>query len=199
MSEEQLIDELLILILAGYETTGNSLAWLLYLLASNPEKMQKLLSGLEGAAIHDSVNNEYMKASINEGMRLFPAAWMTDRVAIEDDAFADYTYPKGTIVIPFFYGLHRDKTIWEDAVEFKPERFLPDQKAAKLKNFFPFGAGPRMCIGNNFAVAEMSFFLYEFLKEFQITPTEQMPQMQPLLTLHPDNIFLSIFRINRRT
>jgi cytochrome P450 len=194
MPEEQVIDELLILIFAGHETTANTLSWLLYLLASNQEVLEQLTASFAGKTIDESLSNEYLKATIHEGMRLYPAAWMTERAAVEDDQFGDFSFPAKTIIIPFFFGLHRDKDIWEDPLDFKPQRFITDPKAARSKYFFPFGAGPRMCVGNNFAMAEMSFFLYSFLKAFQIKPTGQVPEMKALITLKPGKVILNIKR-----
>ena len=196
LSEEQIIDELLIIIFAGHETTANTISWLLYLLSSNMEKLQKLTASLNSISILETVSNEYVKASINEAMRLYPAAWMTERVAIEDDQFGKFSFPKNTIIIPFFFGLHRNKNLWDEALKFKPERFITDPKIFKSKNYFPFGAGPRMCIGNNFAMTEMSFFLYLFLNKFEINATGQIPEMKPLITLRPSKIILSIKTIN---
>ncbi len=196
MSNEQIVDELLILIFAGHETTANTLSWLLYLLSTNKETTQKLTDSFHGSTIHECLNNEYLKATINEAMRLYPAAWMTERVAIEDDKFGSYSFPKNTIIIPFFFGLHRDKNLWNEELNFVPERFIINNKVAKLKNYFPFGAGPRMCIGNNFAIAEMSFFIFSFLKKFQIQATGQIPEMKPLITLRPDKVILNIKRNN---
>jgi len=196
MSNEQIVDEVLILIFAGHETTANTLSWLLYLLSTNKETTQKLTDSFHGSTIHECLNNEYLKATINEAMRLYPAAWMTERVAIEDDKFGSYSFPKNTIIIPFFFGLHRDKNLWNEELNFVPERFIINNKVAKLKNYFPFGAGPRMCIGNNFAIAEMSFFIFSFLKKFQIQATGQIPEMKPLITLRPDKVILNIKRNN---
>ena len=196
MSNEQIVDEVLILIFAGHETTANTLSWLLYLLSTNKETTQKLTDSFHDSTIHECLNNEYLKATINEAMRLYPAVWMTERVAIEDDTFEDYSFPKNTIIIPFFFGLHRDKNIWNEELNFVPERFIMNNKVAKSKNYFPFGAGPRMCIGNNFAIAEMSFFIFSFLKKFKIEATGQIPEMKPLITLRPDNVILNIKRNN---
>ncbi|MEO7044046.1 MAG: cytochrome P450 [Ferruginibacter sp.] len=197
LSEEQIIDELVIIIFAGHETTANTLSWLLYLLSSNTEKLQKLILSLNSITVLESVSNEYVKASINEAMRLYPAAWMTERVAIDDDQFGEFSFPKNTIIIPFFFGLHRNKSLWDEELQFKPERFISDPKIFKSKNYFPFGAGPRMCIGNNFAMTEMSFFLHRFLNKFEIMATGQIPEMKPLITLRPNEIILSIKTINR--
>lgn len=196
MPEDQVIDEVLILIFAGHETTANTVSWLLYLLAANQEVLEQLTASLAGKNIGESLSNEYLKATIHEGMRLFPAAWMTERVAVEDDQFGDFSFPRKTIIIPFFFGLHRDAAIWEDPLAFKPQRFITDPKAARSRYFFPFGAGPRMCIGNNFAMVEMSFFLHTFLREFQIKPTGHAPEMKALITLKPDKVILIIKKNN---
>ncbi len=192
MGDEQLIDEVLILIFAGHETTGNTIAWLLYLLASNQDELQKLRVVLAETNVTDCLNNEYLRAVINEGMRLYPAAWMTERVALKDDAFGDFSYPKNTIIIPFLFGLHRDTKFWTQAEKFVPERFINDPKIAKSTNYFPFGAGPRMCIGNNFAIAELCFFLSIFLKKFNIQRTGQVPELKALITLRPDKVVLNV-------
>jgi len=194
MTNEQIVDEVLILIFAGHETTANTLSWLLYLLSINKEVLQKLKDSLDGNTIQDCLNNEYLKATINEAMRLYPAAWMTERAALEDDRFEQFSFPQNTIIISFFFGLHRSEGLWEEPLKFTPERFISDSGIIKSKKYFPFGAGPRMCIGNNFAMAEMSFFLFAFLKEFQIKPTEQVPEMKPLITLRPDKVLLGVER-----
>ncbi len=195
MHEEQIIDELIIIIFAGHETTANTLSWLLFLLSCNIEILQKLTERLKNISVSESANDEYVKATISEGMRLYPAAWMTERVAIEDDEFGEFSFPKGTIIIPFFFGLHRNKYFWDEELKFKPERFIDDPKILKSKNYFPFGVGPRMCIGNNFAMTEMSLFVYLFFKEFEISATGQIPGMKPRITLRPDKIILNINRI----
>ncbi|MEO8770001.1 MAG: cytochrome P450 [Ferruginibacter sp.] len=195
MHDEQIIDEVMILIFAGHETTANTLSWLLYLLATNNTILEKLKASIETISIEESLNNEYLKATIYETMRLYPAAWMTERVAVEDDAFDKYSFPKGTIIIAFFFGLHRNKELWDDALKFMPERFIPDPKS---KNYFPFGAGPRMCIGNNFAMMEMAFFVYVFLKEFDIKATGLEPEMKPLITLRPKEVVLGIEKIVKK-
>ncbi len=196
MTNEQIVDEVLILIFAGHETTANTLSWLLYLLAANKEVAQKLTDSMEGSTVQECLNNEYLKASINEAMRLYPAAWMTERAALEDDRFGQFSFPKNTIIISFFFGLHRSESLWQEPQQFNPERFIADTGIIRSKNYFPFGAGPRMCIGNNFAMAEMSFFIFTFLKEFKIKLTGAPPEMKPLITLRPDKVLLNIERSN---
>ena len=196
MTNGQIVDELLILIFAGHETTANTLSWLLYLLSSNEDVLQKLTGSLTGSTVYECMNNEYLKATISEAMRLYPAAWMTERVAIEDDEFEGVSFPKNTIIIPFFFGLHRDRNIWNNETKFEPERFIAEPKIVRSNQYFPFGAGPRMCIGSNFAMAEMSFFVFSFLSKFQIKPTGQIPLMKALITLRPNSVLLNIQRVD---
>ncbi|HXB09592.1 MAG TPA: cytochrome P450 [Puia sp.] len=198
MDEDQLINEVLVLLLAGHDTSANTLAWLLYLVAGDKEVQHRLADTAK--AITDPqacVKNEYFHAVINEAMRLYPPAWIADREALTDDQYGDFSYPAGTVVITFFYGLHRSPDHWPEADVFKPERFL-DEKGAlrKMNAFFPFGAGPRMCIGNNFAMAEMCFFLQAFFSKFKITPTGQIPALKPLLTLRPDKVLLNLHKLD---
>jgi cytochrome P450 len=196
MSEDQIIDEVLILLFAGHETTANTLSWFLYHVAPHKEILSKICTTVRQTNVYESVKNDYLQAVINESMRLKPAAWITDRVALTDDSFGEYSFPRGTIVIPFFYGLHRHKDYWKDGNSFFPERFVDELgKIKKHPAYFPFGAGPRMCIGNNFAMAEISIFIHCFFKQFSILPTMQVPRMKPLITLRPDKVVLEIERV----
>ena len=94
MEEEKIIDEISVLLFAGHETTANTLSWLLYLLASHPDVVVKLRSAIQNVSICESPKDEYINAVISEGMRLYPAAWMTDRVALNDDRFGCISFPK---------------------------------------------------------------------------------------------------------
>jgi cytochrome P450 len=199
MEEEQIIDEILVLLFAGHETTANTVSWLLFLLATHAEETQKLKATLSKISIFESPKDSYLQAAVFEAMRLYPAAWMTDRVTMNDDSFGSFRFPKGTIIIPFIYGLHRNKRYWKDEERFDPERFVfadPVQRK-KMKNFLPFGAGPRMCIGNNFAMTEMAFIVYELLRTFDISPTTDIPELWPLITLRPRNLFVGLSRTSQ--
>ncbi|MEN0050772.1 MAG: cytochrome P450 [Bacteroidota bacterium] len=192
MTEDQLVDEVQILISAGHETTGNTLSWLMYNLANNPLSQQKLQASIDDYTIDQVMENAYLRACISESMRLFTTSWTSDRVAIVDDRFESYSYPKGTVIAPFFFGVHRDENLWENALQFRPERFIKNPKLAKSKKYFPFGAGPRLCIGNSFALAEISYFLYAFFRSFKTQATAKIPKLMPLLTLSPDQVVLKI-------
>ncbi len=192
MTEDQILDEVLILIFAGHETTANALSWLLYLVANDTTIQQKIKSTSSNTTVEQSIQNEYIKSCINETMRLYPPAWIVERAALEDDGFGGFTYPKNMLMISFIYGLHHDKNFWKDVEKFYPERFIEQPDLVKSKYFYPFGAGPRMCIGNNFAMAEMCFFVHQFFKQFTLTPTTQVPKKIPLITLRPDKVILTI-------
>jgi len=196
MSDDQIIDEVLVLMLAGHETTANTLCWLLSMVAKEPQVMDRLRVVAETTDIYDSVKNDYINAVINESMRLRPAAFMTDRMALSDDSVGQWAYPKDTVILSFFYGVHRSKDHWEDPDAFIPERFLGGAgKLRKMPAFFPFGAGPRLCIGNNFAMTEMCFFVHAFFRHFTISSTGQEPVMMPLITLRPDKVVLKVWPI----
>jgi cytochrome P450 len=195
MSEEQIIDEILVLIIAGHETTANALAWTLYLLAKNPKDCDALRANTKGLSLQACVTNEHLQRVIKESMRLYPPAYISDRIALQDDSFGGYQYPKGTVIILFYYGLHRDKKFWTEPQAFKPERFSKDNERERAKTYFPFGSGPRLCIGNNFAMAEMTIFLHGFIQRFRLAPTEIDPKLNPLVTLKPDQVTLTLSSI----
>lgn len=193
MEERQVIDEILILLIAGHETTANAMSWTLYLLANHREVLAALREEIKDLNVDNSVTNDRLNAVIRESMRLYPPAWISDRVALHDDAYLDYTFPADTILILFYYGLHRDPKYWEDPAAFKPERFLHDKGARdKPKAYYPFGAGPRLCIGNNFAMAEMTLFLQAVVQHFDFIPTAEVPGIKPLVTLRPDRVMLGV-------
>jgi cytochrome P450 len=191
MNEEQLIDEITILIIAGHETTANALAWTLYLLARHPQEQDRLRLEASSCNVSEAVTSDYINRVIRESMRLYPPAWISDRISMIDDAFGSYDIPAGTIMVLFYYGLHRDAMHWSDPLAFKPGRFLKENfDRDKSKAYYPFGAGPRLCIGNNFAMAEMTIFLQRLLPRLRILPGTHTPKVVPLVTLKPDRIDL---------
>lgn len=193
MQEHQVIDEILILLIAGHETTANALSFALYLLATHPEVQNRIAEKTSSLSLEETVRNESLMNVINETMRLFPPAWISDRVATADDTYQSWFIPKNTIIVLFYYGLHRDSNYFEDALKFRPDRFSRTQSDKdKPKIFYPFGGGPRLCIGNNFALAEMAIFLQSALKRYSFKPTAKIPMSRPLVTLRPDGVILDI-------
>ncbi|OXB06017.1 cytochrome P450 [Flavobacterium pectinovorum] len=191
MSVKQLVDEIKVLFIAGHETTANALTFTLYLLGINPKIQQKVLD--EITAIESQTENiveqlqkmTYTNAVLNEAMRLYPPAWITDRGNVEDDNLAGYNIKKGTLIGVSFYELHRNPKYWENPDEFIPERFLGEQKKQSMQYFYPFGAGPRMCIGAGFAIYEMCLTISNLVKRYNITSVNSEIQLNPLITLKP--------------
>jgi cytochrome P450 len=196
MHEDQVIDEILIVLIAGHETTANALSWALYLLANHKPELTKLKQVSKNLSLTETVSNNVLASVIKESMRLYPPAWISDRVALQDDAYGNFTFPKGSIIILFYYGLHRDARYWDNPEVFMPKRFAKENEdKRKPKAYYPFGGGPRLCIGNNFAMAEMAIFLQTMIHAFEIEPTSQQPKSNPLITLRPDSIVLDIKKV----
>lgn len=194
MAEDQLIDEILVLIIAGHETTANALSWTLYLLASHPDRLMVLRSSTSNLDLQSTVTNDFINSVLSESMRLYPPAYISDRVSIGDDSYGGYTFPANTIIILFYYGLHRDPAHWSDPDTFDPDRFANGKWKERSRVFLPFGAGPRLCIGNNFAIAEMAIFLKAFIQSFDIHPENPAPAIKALVTLKPDQVVLRVSR-----
>jgi cytochrome P450 len=197
MEEEQMIDEIMVLIIAGHETTANALAWTLYLLAHHPDEYHKLKEKTSNITLRESVTSEALNCVIQESMRLYPPAWISDRISLQEDRFNSYTYPAGTIVVLFYFGMHRNPKYWTYPEKFVPDRFLKaNLEKVKQKAYYPFGLGPRLCIGNNFAMAEMTIFLRAFVQRFALAPGSNTPRINALVTLKPDKILLELTRTN---
>lgn len=201
MTNEQLIDEILIFFVAGHETTANALTFTFHLIARNPEVYQKVLAEInqidDGLPPMEKIAKlNYVKNCVEEALRLYPPAWITDRVAIEDDSFADFNIEKGTMIGISFYELHRNSAYWKNPNDFIPERFSDENRKETAGYYFPFGAGPRMCIGNSFALYEMMLSVYQMLKKYHIETDQQTVEIAPLITLKPVNVTLKFTKRN---
>lgn len=193
MSNEQLRDEVITLFMAGHETTANALIWTFYLLGANPSKAEKIRTELSEVLKGEAPNFDnvralvYLRQVIDESMRLYPPAWIVGRKTIGADQWGGYEFPAGVNVVMPILVMHRDPDIWENAEQFEPERFEPERfKEQHKQAYLPFGAGPRLCIGNNFALIEMQIVLALSLQRFdyELSP-DFKPDMQPLVTLRP--------------
>ncbi len=191
MNNEQLIDEILILFVAGHETTSNALTFSLLLLGMHPEIQEKAYAEVmkskdEDLSIMDQfAKSQYTKQCIEEAMRLYPPVYFSDRVAIEADTYKDLQLPKGTTVLISFFEIHRHLDFWKEPLVFNPDRFNPENKKEYADWYFPFGAGPRMCVGSNFAMYEMIVVVSELIQQYTITTTSEEIQVNPLITLKP--------------
>lgn len=194
MSDEQLIDEILVLFVAGHETTANALSFIAQLLAHHPESLKKATHEArqinEGDLMTQLMQLPYIKQCVEETLRLYPPAYVTDRVTLEDDTCDDIALEKGSIWLISFYEMHRRVDLWEQPHDFIPERFAPE-KAKRYRDFyFPFGAGPRMCVGNNFAMFEMILIVKRILETYTITAVNDIILYHPLITLKPKEALL---------
>ena len=189
MSEQQLLDEVLILFVAGHETSANALAWALYLLGQHPEYQEgiKAEAGRPVNSLKDVMGKSFTRQVIEETMRLYPPAWMIDRVALNDDQSGDLSWPAETFFLLYVYGMHRSAHLWPDANDFRPERFSDEARASHVPYaYLPFGAGPRLCIGNQFAMTEMILVLSYIFSNYDYKLLTEQISLRPLITLRPD-------------
>jgi cytochrome P450 len=186
MTDQELRDEVVTLLIAGHETTAAALSWTSYLLSQNPQVEQRLsleldqvLSGRFPTAA-DLPSLPYMRMVIDESMRLYPPAWVTERIAEADDEVCGYTIPAGAIVVVSPYVMHRHPTYWENPESFDPERFLSERSAGRPRYaYFPFGGGPRQCIGNSMALMEAQLVLASVYQLYHLDLASGQP-VEPL-------------------
>lgn len=193
MEDKQLRDEATTLFAAGHETSSNALTWTLYLLAQHPEIMEKLRAeikavfGDETPSFENLRKLEYTTMVLQESMRLFPPAFAVGREPQADDEVLGVPIPKGSVMFISICGLHRHPKYWERPNEFFPEHFTAENIAKRPKmSYLPFGAGPRMCIGNHFAMMEMQLLLVLLARQVQFELVTSSPvEAEPLVTLKP--------------
>ena len=199
MSDQQVRDEVMTLIAAGHETTSNALCWTLLLLAQHPdiearlrEEYTRVLGG-RAVQIEDLPQLKLGRMVLEESMRLYPPAWAFARYAIDEDEIGGYTIPKGAFVLMFPATTHRHPDFWEQPDVFDPERFAPECAAGRHRfAYFPFGGGPRICIGNQFALTEAQLILATILPRYQFRLSGVAPVPEPLITLRPRGSKLSM-------
>jgi len=174
MTDRQLRDEVVTLFLAGHETTAVSLCWTLYLLSQHPEVEARLRGELDqvlagrSPTLEDLPRLEYTRMVRDESMRLYPPAWLTERKALGEDVLCGYHIPAGTILAISQFVTHRHPQFWENPDTFDPERFSPERSEGRHSYaYFPFGGGPRMCIGKNLALLETHLALPMLLQRFR--------------------------------
>jgi cytochrome P450 len=193
MTDSQLRDEVMTLLLAGHETTANTLSWAWYLLSQNPQAEHRLHEELKHVldgrtpTIDDLPRLEYTRAVIQETLRLYPPAWMISRKAIQEDEFNGYLIPAGAIIEISPFVTHRHPRYWTNPDHFIPERFH-NNRLEKREPFayFPFGGGPRLCIGRDFAMAEAQLVLATIASRYCLELVPGHPvEPEPLITLRP--------------
>jgi len=192
MNDQQLRDEAMTLFLAGHETTANALAWTWYLLAQNPEalhEMHRELDAVLGDRLpvpDDYVRLPYTEMVVAESMRIFPPAWAVSRLAMEDAEIGGWLVPRSAVIVAAQAVTHRDPRWWPDPERFDPLRFTPEAKASRPKlAYFPFGAGPRICIGEGFAWMEAVLIVATIAQRWRFDLLSRDVTTQASITLRP--------------
>lgn len=195
MEEQQLLDEILILFTAGHETTSNALTFIVQLLAKHPNWQEQIYEEIKKNEDQDNLmsviaNSTICQQVIEEAMRLYPPVYFIDRVNIEADKFKTYSFKKGSNLLFSIFEIHRHPKLWDKPNTFSPTRFK-DGSRPFSSFYFPFGAGPRKCIGNNFAIYEMILAINHLVKTYKIEPKFDQIEILPLITLKPKNAFVN--------
>ncbi|MEZ4767785.1 MAG: cytochrome P450 [Caldilineales bacterium] len=193
MTDEQVRDEAMTLFLAGHETTANALIWTWYLLAQNPVEERQLHRELDRVlagrtpTIADLPDLPYTRMVLSEVMRLFPPAYVVGRQPTEDYTVRDWVIPAGSTVFASQYVMHRDPRYWYDAERFDPMRWTPEEVAKRPRfSYFPFGAGPRVCIGEGFAWTEGILAIATLAQRWRARLVPGLAvALEPMITLRP--------------
>lgn len=193
MSDHQVRDEVITIMLAGHETTANALSWTWYLLSRNHDceaVMRQEIARVLGdrpPTVDDLPALNYTRMVIEESMRIYPPAWAISRNVRQDDELGGFPIPAGAVVTLAPYLTHRHPEFWPDSERFDPLRFTAENNAKRPRYaYFPFGGGPRLCIGANFAMIEAQLLLVTIAQHYSLTFAGAQPVIpQPLITLRP--------------
>jgi cytochrome P450 len=176
VSDADLRDELKAILVAGHTTTASALAWTWYVLSEHPDAREQLeeeccaVLGGRAPGVETLPRLGYTRRVIEEVLRLYPPTWLTARLPVEDDTLAGYTIQAGAIVLLSPYVTHRHPAVWEAPELFDPDRFAPARVAARPTfAHFPFGGGPRRCIGSAFATTEMQLIVAAVAQRYRLT------------------------------
>jgi len=193
MDKQQLRDEVITLFVASHETTALTLSWLFYLLAKNPQVQQRLYDEIDATlgkrtiTLDDLKKLPYLKMVIDETLRLYPVGWLFPRFAAKDTRIGNYDIKQGNLVLVSPYVLHRDPSHYPNPEQFDPERFNEENsKSIGKYAYLPFGGGPRVCVGNSFAMMELQIAVATIAQHYQLEliPNQQI-EPEPLVTMRP--------------
>lgn len=193
MTDRQLRDEVLTMLLAGHETTSLALSWTYYLLSQHPHIEQRVFREVDRVlddrrpSFADIDRLTCTRRALDEALRLYPPAWGFSRRAVADDEIGGYPIPKGWLVFLIPFVVHRRPELWPDPERFDPDRFSPDLVSVRPRfAYFPFGGGPRGCIGNQFAIVEALLIVAAIARRYRIELLpDQVIRPEPLITLRP--------------
>ncbi len=195
MSDKQLRDEIMTLLVAGHETVANALAWSWYLLAQHPDAEERLHAELDQMlaghtpTVEDLPDLPYARMVFEETMRLYPPVWIIMRKALKDDEIGGYHIAAKSYILWSTYAIHRHPDFWERPEDFEPERFTAEQVASRPRHaYIPFSHGPRICIGNSFAMTEAHLIIAAIAQRYRLVLVpDQKIEPEPLMTLRPRN------------
>jgi cytochrome P450 len=193
MSDQQVRDEAMTILLAGHETTANALTWTWYLLSQHPEVEAKLHEEIDSVlgdripSAEDLPKLPYGEMVLSESLRLFPPAWVLGRKALENHDVDGYTIPAGSLVLLSPFVIHHDPRWFPDPYRFDPERWRAEKQRTRPKHsFFPFGGGTRLCIGESFAWMEGILVLVTLARRWRLRLAPEHPVgLRPAVTLRP--------------
>ncbi len=192
MSDMQLRDEAMTMMIAGHETTASALAWTWYLLARHPEIAREVQRAADDVpsdrlpTASDYPRLQYLQMVLAEAMRLYPPAWIVSGLAVADVDLGGWHVPRDAVVIASQAVTHRDPRWWDAPDEFDPTRFSAEAKASRPKfAYFPFSAGPRLCIGEGFAWMEGVLILAILARRWSMEPVSDNVKTQAAVTLRP--------------
>jgi enediyne biosynthesis protein E7 len=193
MSDKELIDEVLTLIVAGHETTAAALTWTWYLISQHPQTQAELhseadrLGGDQTLSLDGAESLLFTHQVLQEALRLYPPGWLITRRTIEADELGGYPLAPRTDVFISPYTLHRHPDYWSEPEEFRPERFAgPDAEARHRFAYIPFAVGPRHCIGENLAMFEMLVHIHTMARRFRLTRASDEPiELEAQINLRP--------------
>lgn len=190
MDDKTLRNEVAVMLFAGHETTAATLTWAFYLLSQHPDVEQRLAAEVSEVlagrlpTIEDLPKLRYTRLVIDETLRLYPPAWSMSRQSLHEDELGGYRLPAGASLNVTINNVHRDPRFWDDPERFDPERFLPERSANRPHfAYLPFGGGPRLCIGNQFALTEAQIMLASVAQRYQLRVIPGHP-------VRPDPIFV---------
>jgi len=191
MDDRQVRDEVMTLLMAGHESTAVTLSWAFFLLGRHPDIQRKVrdevdaVTGGRAPAAEDVPKLPYLRMVLDETLRLYPPVWAMSRQAIEDAVIGDVRVPRGEHVMLMQWAVHRDPTVWDAPEEFRPERFAPAAAEGRSRGvYFPFGAGPRSCIGNHFALMEAMLVTATTVQRYELSVAADHPQvLEPQVSL----------------
>jgi cytochrome P450 len=190
MSEEQLRDETITMLLAGHETTALGLTWTWYLLSRNPDAVARLEAEVDALGHHPEVGDlarlPYTERVVTEALRIYPPAYSFGREALEDDEIMGWPVPAGTTLFVFPWVLHRDPRFYSDPLRFHPDRWTDAfRRDLPRLAYLPFGSGPRMCIGREFARMELVLIVATIAQRFRLEWGPEPPVPMASITLRP--------------